>query len=108
DLGDDLTLVSSDLPGTVDGWTVTETTPGTYVFSGSTLAPGATFSFDETVEMTSCGSINTIYEAYYGCTDRCTISNVDDTKTAVIMVDNSNRPVLSVTVQADKVGEGST
>src|SRR5690606_6103129 len=99
DLGDDLTLVSSDLPGTVDGWTVTETTPGTYVFSGSTLAPGATVSFDETVEMTSCGSINTIYEAYYGCTDRCTISNVDDTKTAVITVDNSRRPVLQRSVE---------
>src|SRR5690606_20069202 len=85
DPGDDLT-VTSTMPATVDGWTVTETTPGTYVFSGSTLAPGATVSFDETVEMTSCGSINTIYEAYYGCTDRCTISNVDDSKTAVITI----------------------
>src|SRR5690606_5148726 len=99
DLGDDLTLVSSDLPATVDGWTVTETTPGTYVFSGNTLAAGATVSFDETVEMTSCGSINTIYEAYYGCTDRCTISNVDDTKTAVITVDNSRRPVINTALQ---------
>src|SRR5690606_22728517 len=99
DLGDDLTLVSSDLPATVDGWTVTETTPGTYVFSGNTLAAGATVSFDETVEMTSCGSINTIYEAYYGCTDRCTLSNVDDTKTAVITIDNSSRPVLQRSVE---------
>src|SRR5690606_6582000 len=47
----------------------------------------------------SCGSINTIYEAYYGCTDRCTLSNVDDTKTAVITIDNSSRPVLQRSVE---------
>src|SRR5690606_18644477 len=99
DLGDDLTLVSSDLPGTVDGWTVTETTPGTYVFTGSTLVAGATVSFDETVEMTACGNTNTEYDAYYGCTDRCTLSNVDDTKTAVITIDNSSRPVLQRSVE---------
>src|SRR5690606_33636041 len=34
DLPDHLALVSSDLPAPVDGWTVSETTPGTYVFSG--------------------------------------------------------------------------
>lgn len=96
-IGSDLQLLST-MPTTIGAWTVTQTSPGIYTFSGSTLAPGQTVSFTDQVKMIACGNTNTQYNAYYGCTAKCTLSNVDDTKTAVITYNTGIRPNIGVTL----------
>lgn len=96
-LGADLELVSHTA-SSVANWIVDASNPGVYVFSDFTLNFGETISFTETVKMKACGDTNTEYNAYYGCTDRCTISDADDTKKAFITLDTSIRPIITTSL----------
>ncbi|MCP1996378.1 gliding motility-associated C-terminal domain-containing protein [Flavobacterium sp. HSC-61S13] len=95
-LGNGLSHVSYETASAL-GWTVDATNPNKITFSGSSLGTGGTISFKEKVKINSCSLTPTIYEVYYGCTTKCTNSNVNGTAQHIINIDNTFKPSLAVT-----------
>lgn len=76
--------------------TVSGTAPNqTYTVAGVTLQQNQSIVIRENVQITSCtGSLTTAYDAWFGCTAKCTQSNVNGTQTAGASV-TSAKPVIS-------------
>ncbi|GGI28633.1 hypothetical protein GCM10008119_33620 [Pedobacter mendelii] len=80
------------------GWTVDATNPNKYIYTGATLAPGASVNLTETVKINACAELQTTFDTYYGCVGKCTLGNANGTVTAGISIDQSIQPKLDVTV----------
>jgi gliding motility-associated-like protein/uncharacterized repeat protein (TIGR01451 family) len=93
-LGSSLSITGVTQPA---GWTVDASVTNKYVYSGSTLAPGATVQFTENVQINACTDMQTTFDAYYGCTGKCILGNANGTTTAGISIDQSIQPKLQVT-----------
>jgi len=79
------------------GWTVTTNNPNTYTYTGATLAPGAVATLTETVQINSCTALQTTFETYYGCVDKCILGNANGLVTAGVSIDQSIKPLLQIT-----------
>jgi gliding motility-associated-like protein/uncharacterized repeat protein (TIGR01451 family) len=93
-LGASLSVTSVTQPV---GWTVDASNPNKYIYTGATLAPGASVLLTETVQINACAEMQTTFEAYYGCVGKCILGNANGTVTAGISIDQSMQPNLGVT-----------
>ncbi|NTE21065.1 DUF11 domain-containing protein [Agrobacterium tumefaciens] len=94
-MGASLTLGAVNQP---TGWAVDASNPNKYIYTGSSLTPGASVNLTETVNINSCNALQTTFETYYGCVGKCTLGNANGTVTAGVSIDQSIQPKLDVTV----------
>lgn len=89
------TVVSTTGSGST-ALTVSGTAPNqTYTVAGVTLQQNQSIVIRENVQITSCsGSLTTAYDAWFGCTAKCTQSNVNGTQTAGASV-TASKPVIT-------------
>src|SRR5690606_18182315 len=85
---------------TAAGWLVNTSNPNKLVFSGKKLLSGESITLKEKVQIDNCALTATSYEVYYGCSTKCTVSDVNGTATHIINLEVSGAPSLSVTASA--------